>query len=177
MHWFYGIKFCKQFNFYRRNVSWNVLDRSDCNLAYFLPIHAPLALDFIITSRCSCQNFSGSYFASTTDTADFLYNCVCVGFLDELVRFKSWFQLRNFWAHFFQMARLLVKFIPKSTTLEQRAISRLLRMRAFKTDFKRLTHFRFSSFHLTGHPSKYTTHGAHYILQAWVQLFLLGLNT
>ena len=97
MHWFYGIKFCKQFNFYRRNVSWNVLDRSDCNLAYFLPIHAPLALDFIITSRCSCQNFSGSYFASTTDIADFLYNCVCVGFLDELFRFKSWFQLHKFW--------------------------------------------------------------------------------
>lgn len=39
----------------------------------------------------------------------------------------------NAWAHFFQMARLLGKFIPKSTTLEQRAISRLLRMRAFKT--------------------------------------------
>ena len=43
------------------------------------------------------SEFWGSYFASTTDTADFLYNCVCVGFLDELVRFKSWFQLRNFW--------------------------------------------------------------------------------
>lgn len=42
------------------------------------------------------------------------------------------------WAHFFQMARLLGKFIPKSTTLEQRAISRLLRMRAFKTNLNAL---------------------------------------
>lgn len=164
MHWFYGIKFCKQFNFFRRNVSWNVLDRSDCNLAYFLPIHAPLALDFIITSRCSCQNFSGSYFASTTDTADFLYNCVCVGFLDELVRFKSWFQLRNFWNYhrsyraqrmstFFSNGPVAREVHTKIHHPRTESDKSFIAHACIQDGFKRFTYFRFSSFHLTGHPS------------------------